>query len=284
MSSGTIALTNNSITVTGTSTSFSSDLTPGDYIVTVVGGVTYTLPVKTVDSVTQVTLIKAYDGPTTSGAAWNAVPRDAMSAITAQLAAETAKALRGLNYDKANWQQVFSGSGDITVTLPDGSTYTGPAWNNAASKGANSDITSLSGLTTPLNIGQGGTGATSAPAARSSLGLGTAATSNVSGSGDLTAISLFDSYKNGTSGWQKLPNGLIIQWGQMAVGNGEYYAAYPLAFSSIASAASVNFYGDFDLSNATLWKMTSENLNTSLKIGVSGLSQVAAVSWIVIGY
>jgi len=131
MSSGTIALTNNSATVTGTSTSFSSDLAPGDYIVTVVGGVTYTLPVKTVDSDTQVTLIKAYDGPTTSGVAWNAVPRDAMSAITAQLAAETAKALRGLNYDKANWQQVFSGSGDITVTLPDGSTYTGPACHSA---------------------------------------------------------------------------------------------------------------------------------------------------------
>ncbi|MFP1879802.1 tail fiber domain-containing protein [Lonsdalea quercina] len=134
MSSGTIALTNNSTAVTGTSTSFSSDLTPGDYIVTVVGGVTYTLPVKTVDSDTQVTLIKAHDGPTTSGAAWNAVPRDTMSAITAQLAAETAKALRGLNYDKANWQQVFSGSGNITVTLPDGSSYNGPSWDYVSSQ------------------------------------------------------------------------------------------------------------------------------------------------------
>jgi hypothetical protein len=46
----------------------------------------------------------------------------------------------------------------------------------AASSGANSDITSLSGLTTPLSVGQGGTGATTAAGARTSLGLGSAAT------------------------------------------------------------------------------------------------------------
>lgn len=130
MPAGTLTLTNNSAIVKGTGTAFNTELKPGDFIVSVVGGVTYTLPIKTVDSATQVTLVKAYDGPTQAGAAWYAVPRDAMNTITAQLAAETAKALRGLNLDKANWQQVFSGTGNITVTLPDGSTFTGPAWNS----------------------------------------------------------------------------------------------------------------------------------------------------------
>ncbi|HID8399800.1 TPA: tail fiber domain-containing protein [Serratia marcescens] len=130
MPAGTLTLTNNSAVVKGTGTAFTTELKAGDFIVSVVGGVTYTLPVKTVDSATQATLIKAYDGPTQAGAAWYAVPRDAMNTITAQLAAETAKALRGLNLDKDNWQQVFSGTGNITVTLPDGSTYTGPAWNS----------------------------------------------------------------------------------------------------------------------------------------------------------
>lgn len=130
MPAGTLTLTNNSAVVKGTGTAFNTELKAGDFIVSVVGGVTYTLPVKTIDSATQATLIKAYDGPTQAGAAWYAVPRDAMNAITAQLAAETAKALRGLNLDKNNWQQVFSGTGNITVTLPDGSTYTGPAWNS----------------------------------------------------------------------------------------------------------------------------------------------------------
>ncbi|BEM49116.1 hypothetical protein SME17J_26100 [Serratia marcescens] len=130
MPAGTLTLTNNSAVVKGTGTAFNTELKAGDFIVSIVGGVTYTLPVKTVDSATQATLIKAYDGPTQAGAAWYAVPRDAMNTITAQLAAETAKALRGLNLDRNNWQQVFSGTGNITVTLPDGSTYTGPAWNS----------------------------------------------------------------------------------------------------------------------------------------------------------
>ncbi|MGP1190625.1 hypothetical protein ACJ8KY_23770, partial [Serratia sp. CY54781] len=130
MPAGTLTLTNNSAVVKGTGTAFNTELKAGDFIVSVVGGVTYTLPVKTVDSATLATLIKAYDGPTQAGAAWYALPRDAMNTITAQLAAETAKALRGLNLDKDNWQQVFSGTGNITVTLPDGSTFTGPAWNS----------------------------------------------------------------------------------------------------------------------------------------------------------
>lgn len=144
MSAGTITLTNNSAAVSGIGTAFTTDLKAGDFIVSVVGGVTYTLPVKTVDSATGVTLLKNYDGPTQAGAAWAAVPRDTMNTITAQLAAETAQALRGLNYDKQNWQQVFSGTGTITVKLPDGSAYTGPAWNSftaeLSKKANNSDL------------------------------------------------------------------------------------------------------------------------------------------------
>ena len=41
----------------------------------------------------------------------------------------------------------------------------------AAASGANSDITSLTGLTTPLSIAQGGTGSTTAATARTALGV-----------------------------------------------------------------------------------------------------------------
>ncbi len=48
----------------------------------------------------------------------------------------------------------------------------------AAAAGANSDITSLSGLTTALTIAQGGTGSATASGARTNLGLGSIATQN----------------------------------------------------------------------------------------------------------
>ena len=185
MSAGTITLTNGSAIVGGSGTSFATELAAGDFIVSTVGGVDYTLPVKTVDGNTQVTLVSNFTGPTQSGAAWSAVPRVALNMVTAALVAQSAEALRGLNYDKQNWQSIFSGNGNVTVTLPDGTKWTGPAWNSItttlsgkAAKGANDDITSLSGLTTALSLEQGGTGSTTETGARKNLGLGTSATKN----------------------------------------------------------------------------------------------------------
>jgi hypothetical protein len=53
----------------------------------------------------------------------------------------------------------------------------------AAASGANGDITSITGLTTPLPLSEGGTGGTDAATARTDLGLGTAATQNTGTSG-----------------------------------------------------------------------------------------------------
>lgn len=129
MSAGTLTLTNNSAAVTGSGTAFNNELVAGDFIVATVGGITYTLPVKSIGSGgTQLVLVSKYSGPTQAGAAWQAVPRTAQNQITAELVAQTTAALRGLNYDKQNWQAVFSASGDITVILPDGSSFTGPSW------------------------------------------------------------------------------------------------------------------------------------------------------------
>ena len=164
MSAGTITLTNGSAVVGGTGTSFTTELAAGDFIVSTVGGVPYTLPVKTVDSNTQLTLVSNFTGPTQTGAAWSAVPRVALNMVTAALVAQSAEALRGLNYDKQNWQQVYSAAGNITVKLPDGTTFTGPSW-----KYLSDNMATKSGGAVPVN--QGGTGSTTAAGARTNLGL-----------------------------------------------------------------------------------------------------------------
>lgn len=152
MSAGTLTLTNNSAAVTGSGTAFTTELAAGDFIVVTVGGVPYTLPVKTVNSNTSLTLVSNYTGPTQSGAAWSAVPRVALNMVTAALVAQSAEALRGLNYDKQNWQSIFSGTGDVTVKLPDGTEFTGPAWGGI--------VTSLNGkLDKNLVTGQVSNGA-----------------------------------------------------------------------------------------------------------------------------
>ena len=127
MSAGTLTLTNKSDAVKGTGTTFTA-MKAGDFIVVSIGGTPYTLTVKSITSDTQLTLISKFTGPTQSGLAWSEVPREAQSLITAALATQTVEALRGQNLDKDNWQQVFSVSDDITVTLKDGSQFTGPSW------------------------------------------------------------------------------------------------------------------------------------------------------------
>ena len=151
MSAGTITLTNNSAAVSGTGTAFTTELKEGDFLVTVVGGVPYTMPVKSVNNNTSLVLISNFTGPTQSGVAWSSVPRTALNMVTAALVTSGAEALRGLNYDKQNWQQVFSATGNVTVKLPDGSSFTGPAWGgivNSIDKKA--DKTSL-GTSSTMN-------------------------------------------------------------------------------------------------------------------------------------
>ncbi|ELT9553060.1 tail fiber domain-containing protein, partial [Citrobacter freundii] len=111
----------------GSGTEFTTEVAAGDFIVVTVGGVPYTLPVKSVESGTALTLVSNFTGPTQSGAAWSAVPRVALNMVTAALVAQSAEALRGLNYDKQNWQQFFTADGDVTITLPDTSQTTGPS-------------------------------------------------------------------------------------------------------------------------------------------------------------
>ncbi|KAF6597579.1 tail fiber domain-containing protein [Cronobacter sp. EKM101R] len=128
MAKGTISIASGATAITGAGTTFTAELAAGDYIVFTAGQVVYTLAIKSVDSDTALTLTKPYTGPDADGLAWSAVPRSTMSQITMEVVNQVTEALRGLNHDKANWQQVFSESNNVTVTLPDGSEFKGPGW------------------------------------------------------------------------------------------------------------------------------------------------------------
>lgn len=90
----------------------------------------------------------------------------------------------------------------------------------AAASGANSDITSITGLTTALAVAQGGTGATNASSALSALG----------GVG----ISAFTS---ASPGKLKLSNGFLFQWGSGVAGaNTSGTVTFPEAYTTSCHA------------------------------------------------
>ena len=128
MSAGTISIQNNTAAVAGDGTSFTTELSAGDFIVVTTGGVTYTLPVKSIESDTALTLARSYNGPAVTAGAWTAMPRDTLNRISAQIAADTAYAIRQRVLEIDNWYQLLEVNGDVTIKMADGSSYTGPSW------------------------------------------------------------------------------------------------------------------------------------------------------------
>lgn len=216
MAAGTIALTNNSATVTGSGTSFTTELKVNDFVVSTVGGVAYTLGVKSIESNTSLTLMENYTGPSASGQSWTPVPYGTMAAITAQLAAQVTYAIRGLNLDKANWQQVFTAPGNITVSLPDGTSWQGPSWaymaTQFAGKANTSDV-----LTKADNLNS----LTDKAAARTNLGLKGAAVLDVGtasgtvASGNDSRLATVDAKSGGT-----INSGITIASGNLSLSTG----------------------------------------------------------------
>ena len=111
--------------------------------------------------------------------------------ITATLSgtASTATSLAGGNTTTLRGALGYQSAANVTTLLAPNTTVTkkflsmtgtgangaAPIWDtfSAAASGANSDITSLSALTTPLSVAQGGTGANTFPAGRILFGNGT---------------------------------------------------------------------------------------------------------------
>lgn len=134
MPAGTIALTNNSATVGGTGTAFTTELKAGDFIGVTVGNAPSTMIVASIASNTQLTIAQAYNGPTASGLAWYGVPATLKYAITQQVLNDMATNQRGMIAQLANWQKIYSDAASVTVERPDRSSFTGPSWGYMANQ------------------------------------------------------------------------------------------------------------------------------------------------------
>lgn len=143
MPAGTVTLTNKSAVISGAGTTFTTELAAGDFLIAVVGGIPYNLPIKTVDSNTKMTAISDYLGPTTSGLAWMIAPRSTQNLITAAIVVQNTEALRGFNYDKQNWQQLLTIDDDVTIRLPDNTSWTGSSWIKISRLASASDLSHI---------------------------------------------------------------------------------------------------------------------------------------------
>ncbi|WP_293797022.1 tail fiber domain-containing protein [uncultured Pantoea sp.] len=279
MPAGTIALTNGSNAVTGTGTSFTTELKQGDFVYVTVGSAPYTLVVSSVTSNTQLTLSVAFDGPTTSGLAWNAVPASMQVAITQKILNDFAQVARDRILDFQNWQKIYSDDPSVTVVRPDRTQFTGPSWGymasqyvNKASKGANADITSLSGLTTALSPEQGGTGQKTASASWKALLDGrTAATARTDL--QLGSAAIKDS---GTSEGNLMPVGSA-----MGTPSGDNYKFFQISGDIEASTVNLNsligfgtYYRLIPSSSSNSSPVVSSNYWYIQNIGRSGVNAI----------
>lgn len=192
---GTVSVTNNSTTVTGTGTDFSANSRVGDAFQ---GPDGRWYEVTNIASTTVISILPAYQGTTASGGVYGLAP---MQGYVKQ----SADQLRAITNQYGTTLGILGTPSDATQLRTN---------IVAAKSGANSDITSITGLTTALSIAQGGTGGTSQATARTALGLGSAAVApilgTVSQSGGVPTGALMEYVNNANGEAWKFANGLMI--------------------------------------------------------------------------
>ncbi|VEB97250.1 Uncharacterised protein [Cedecea lapagei] len=165
---GTIAVNGN--TVTGTGTNFTA---PGSLIRVGCTLIAMSTPVQvlqitSIDSATQLTVTPAANPALPAGTRYSILLSDSLSVDG--LAQSIAETFTMYQRYMSGFADVMNASGDVTITI-NGQQVTVPGQKSLAKKGNNSDITSLTGLTTALSVAQGGTGGKTPEDARTGMGI-----------------------------------------------------------------------------------------------------------------
>ncbi len=172
---GTIAIRGNTLTGTGTNFTAAGSLIRNGCTVIAMTSPAQVFQITAIGSATSLTVTPAANPAIPAGTKYSILLSDSLSVDG--LAQDIAETFTMYQRYMSGFADVMNGTTDVTITI-NGVAVTVPGQKSLAKKGANSDITSLSGLTTALSISQGGTGAKNAADARTNLGLGTSATKN----------------------------------------------------------------------------------------------------------
>ena len=181
---GTIAISGNTLTGTGTNFTAAGSLIRNGCTVIAMTSPVQVFQITTIGSATSLTVTPAANPTVPAGTRFAILLSDSLSVDG--LAQDIAETFTMYQRYMSGFADVMNGTTDVTITI-NGAAVTVPGQKSLAKKGSNNDITSLSGLTTALSISQGGTGDKTAAGARTKLGLGNAATKNT-GEGDNDAL------------------------------------------------------------------------------------------------
>ena len=178
---GTIAISGNTLTGTGTNFTAAGSLIRNGCTVIALTSPAQVFQITAIGGATTLTVTPAASPAIPAGTKYSILLSDSLSVDG--LAQDIAETFTMYQRYMSGFADVMNGTTDVTITI-NGVAVTVPGQKSLAKKGANSDITSLSGLTTALSISQGGTGAKNAADARTNLGLGTSATKNTGTASD----------------------------------------------------------------------------------------------------
>ncbi|MES3400693.1 phage tail protein [Enterobacter hormaechei] len=186
---GTIAISGNTLTGTGTNFTAAGSLIRNGCTVIALTSPVQVFQITTIGSATSLTVTPAANPAVPAGTRFAILLSDSLSVDG--LAQDIAETFTMYQRYMSGFADVMNGTSDVTITI-NGVAVIVPGQKSLAKKGANSDIISLSGLTTALSVAQGGTGAKNAADARTNLALGTGATRNAySTTGDLLSVGDF---------------------------------------------------------------------------------------------
>lgn len=169
---GTIAISGNTVTGTGTNFTAAGSLIRNGCTVIALTSPPQVFQITAIGGATSLTVTPAANPAIPAGTKYSILLSDSLSVDG--LAQDIAETFTMYQRYMSGFADVMNGTSDVVIVI-NGTSLKVPGQKSLAKKGDNNDITGLNALTKPLSISQGGTGDKTAAGAVNNLGLGAGA-------------------------------------------------------------------------------------------------------------